>query len=203
MARVLIANLPSPPGLDVYRDMAGAYGTALNVRRRDYGHSSNVFFPTFVPYLATALRKAGHEVQAIDGQVLRSTLPGFIDKVVKKAPDIIIAMPSLPSLVGDCHLLRLLKLSLPKASIIAIGPVANALPYDVLNSGADLVVKGSYPFYHGPIIWFLEMLERFSIECAKDIPGAIYIDSDGRMVRTPDDVGWDCDCLDEIGRAHV
>lgn len=64
---IAIMNLPSPPGMDVHRDMAGAYGTAQYVLRKDYGHSSKVFLPTFIPYLATGLLRNGYHIKVLDG----------------------------------------------------------------------------------------------------------------------------------------
>lgn len=161
--------------MDVYRDTAGAYGTAQYVHRRDYGHSSNVFFPTFMPYLATRLQREGYHVTILDGQAERRTLGGFADQVEYENPDVIVAMLSLPSIWGDCSVLAELKRRLPKAVLVGIGPVCVPLARDILDkSGADLLVKGAYPFYHAPLIELLQGLEKKPLSQAKEVAGAIF-----------------------------
>jgi len=184
MSLILIANLPSPPGMDVYRDTAGAYGTAQYVWRKGYGHSSNVFFPTFIPYLATALQRAGHQVMALDGQVLRCNLAGFLGRLEDIHPDLVVTMPSLPSIDGDCYLLSCIRELLPKTPIIALGPASAALAGQILSIGrVDMIIKGSYPFYHGPILEFLDRTRHSPIEA--QLPGTVVMGPSGQIVETP------------------
>ena len=172
---IAILNLPSPPGMDVYRDTAGAYGTAQYVLRKDYGHSSNVFLPTFIPYLATSLLRNGYQIKVLDGQAERLTLASFVDWVERENPAAVIAMLSLPSIWGDCDILAGIKRALPKTKLVAIGPVCAPLAREILEkSGVDLLVKGEYPFYHTAILMFLKHLEESSIHPDLEIPGAIF-----------------------------
>lgn len=177
MDNVLIVNLPSPPGMDVYRDTAGAYGTALYVRRRYYGHSSNVFFPTYVPYLATHLSRAGHRVQVIDAQADRLNVSSLIERIEQLDPICIITMLSLPSLYGDCQAINQIKCRLPRTPVIGLGPVCRPLAREImLKSNADLLISGQYPFYHGPILEFLQKFQTASLSQAKQVAGGIFID---------------------------
>lgn len=172
---IAILNLPSPPGMDVYRDTAGAYGTAQYVLRKDYGHSSNVFLPTFIPYLATNLLRNGYETKVLDGQAERLTLASFVAWVEQENPAVAIAILSLPSIWGDCCVLAQIKWTLPKTTLIGIGPVCTPLAGEILEkSGVDLLVKGEYPFYHTPILMFLQNLEKHSLHDATEIPGVIF-----------------------------
>jgi len=172
---IAILNLPSPPGMDVYRDMAGAYGTAQYVHRRTHGHSSNVFLPTFIPYLATSLLRNGYQIKVLDDQAERLPLAGFIAQVEQENPAVVIAILSLPSIWGDCHVLAELKRTLPKTTFIGIGPVCVPLAQEILEkSGVDLLVKGDYPFYHTPILMFLKHWEKNSLRNATEIPGVIF-----------------------------
>jgi radical SAM superfamily enzyme YgiQ (UPF0313 family) len=172
---IAILNLPSPPGMDVYRDTAGAYGTAQYVLRKDYGHSSNVFLPTFIPYLATSLLRNGYQIKVLDGQVERLTLASFVGWVERENPAVVIAMPSLPSIWGDCDALARIKRTLPKTKLIGIGPVSAPFAHEILRkSGVDLLVRGEYPFYHTPILMFLKHLEEDSLRPNQEIPGAIF-----------------------------
>lgn len=177
MERIALLNLPSPPGMDVYRDTAGAYGTAQYVRRRDYGHSSNVFFPTFIPYLATRLQRESYRVTILDGQVEQCTLGGFAERVEREHPGVVVAMLSLPSIWGDCSILMEVKRRLPRTVLIGIGPASIPLARDVLEkSGVDLLVKGTYPFYHAPILEVLRGLETKPLSQARQVAGAIFLD---------------------------
>jgi radical SAM superfamily enzyme YgiQ (UPF0313 family) len=202
MEKVAILNLPSPPGLDVYRDTAGAYGTAQSVRRREYGHSSNVFFPTFVPYLATKLKREGYQVTFVDGQAERCTLARFVARVEREAPEVVITMLSLPSLWGDCDVLMALRRKLPTTPLIGIGPVCVPLAREVLDrSGIDLLVKGAYPFYHAPILEFLRQLRTKSLQHAREVPGAIFSDetrSANRLVDLPVQADGRDESLDDL-----
>ena len=177
MEKVVLLNLPSAPGMDVYRDTAGAYGTAQYVWRPEHGHSSNVFFPTYMPYLVTRLWREGYQVQVIDGQAERYTLARFVARVEQERATAMVAMLSLPSLLGDCEVLMELKRRLPKTPLIGIGPVCAALAGEVLaKSGADLLVRGFYPFYHSPILEFFRQAQQRPWQQAREIPGAIFID---------------------------
>lgn len=161
--------------MDVYRDTAGAYGTAQYVLRKDYGHSSNVFLPTFIPYLATKLLQNGYQIKVLDGQAERLTLSSFVAWVEREDPAVAIAILSLPSIWGDCCVLAQIKRTLPKTTLIGIGPVCAPLADEILEkSGVDLLVKGEYPFYHTPILMFLKNLEKHSLHHAIEIPGVIF-----------------------------
>jgi len=176
MERIAILNLPSPRGMDVYRDTGGAYGTALYVPRRDYGHSSNVIFPTFIPYLATSLRRAGYEVLVIDGQAERCALDRFVARAEHEKPAAMVALLSLPSIWGDCEVLAALKRRLPQTPLVGIGPVCVPFAGNILaKSGIDLLVKGFYPFYHTPILEFLCQARRKSLRQAREVPGAMFL----------------------------
>ena len=47
--RILIIQPPSPPGLNVKRDLAGGFGVANRTTRKTYGHDSS--YPT-MPHLS-------------------------------------------------------------------------------------------------------------------------------------------------------
>jgi len=202
MSKVVLLNLPSPPNMDVFRDTAGAYGTANDVWRREHGHSSNVFFPTYIPYLATRLWREGYEVQVIDGQAERRTLGQFADQVAHAGAAALVAQVCLPSLVGDCEVLRELKRRLPKTPLVGIGPVCVPLAGEVLSrSGADVLLRGNYPFYHGPVLQFLRQALQGSLRQARDVPGALFLDEGrpgGSVVEVPRQTDPDDGSLDDL-----
>jgi len=177
MERIAILNLPSPPGMDVHRDTGGGFGTALYVSRRTHGHSSNVIFPTFIPYLATSLRRAGYEVVVIDGQAERRPLDDFVARAEREEPSAMIALLSLPSIWGDCEVLAELKRRLPQTPVVGIGPVCVPFAQEILTkTGIDLLARGFYPFYHGPILEFLRQIRLKPVHQAREIPGALFLD---------------------------
>jgi len=152
-SRVMILNLPSPPGMDVQRDFSGSYGTASSVHRRDYGHSGDVVFPVFMPYLATAITRQGWSIQIVDGQALRLRADAVVAAVVAAQPDFVVSLVSLPSIYGDLDLLARVKQRLPDCVMVIVGAVAGTLTDVVLQKGAvDFLVIGEYPFYARPIV---------------------------------------------------
>lgn len=149
---VMILNLPSPPQMDVERDYAGGYGTAGTVRRRGYGHSRDVVFPVFMPYLATAAQRRGWTLEIVDGQALRLDGDAVTPAVAARQPDVVVSLVSLPSMPGDLALLRRVKARVPGCVVVAVGTTARVLGDEMLASGGvDVVIRAEYPFYGEPI----------------------------------------------------
>jgi radical SAM superfamily enzyme YgiQ (UPF0313 family) len=177
--KVMILNLPSPPGMDVYRDYSGGYGTAHLVKRKSYGHSLNIVFPVFMPYLATKIKKEGYNLEIVDAQALRLNEENTIRRISKKQPDFLVSMISLPSLYGDIHLLDTIKERVPESCLIGIGTVCKFLGGEEIlaNSKVDFLINGEYPFYSRPIIQLLHAIEKkspFERQSLKNISGLIY-----------------------------
>ena len=181
--KVLILNLPSPPGMDVNRDYSGGYGTAHLVNRKDYGHSSNIVFPVFMPYLATKIKSEGYELKILDAKANRLNSESTIREVKNEQPKFVISMLSLPSLYGDIHLLNKIKEKFPETFLIGVGAVCKFLAEEILeNSKVDFLINGEYPFYSTPIIKLLHALEKESIPSVKNIPGLIYREKQKRKI---------------------
>jgi radical SAM superfamily enzyme YgiQ (UPF0313 family) len=150
---ILILNLPSPPGMDVDRDYSGGYGTANLVRRQEYGHSGDVLFLSFTPYLGTAIRRQGWGLQVIDAQASRWNLDETLGAVERLSPDFIVSLVSLPSMAGDLEVLHRVKQRLPRCTILAVGTVARTLSDELLkNCAVDFAIVANYPFYAPPIM---------------------------------------------------
>jgi len=151
--RMMILNLPSPPGMDVERDFAGSFGTASLVHRTHWGHSGDVVFPVFMPYLATAVTRQGWSVHVVDGQAQRLTADSVISAVMGQQPDFVVSLISLPSIYGDPDLLGRIKRTLPDSIMVAVGAVTKTLADEVLqNEAVDFLVVGEYPLYAQPIV---------------------------------------------------
>jgi len=148
-----ILNLPSPPGMDVERDFAGSFGTATPVRRAHYGHSHDVVFPVFMPYLATAVTRQGWSVRIVDGQAQRLTADAVVSSIVEQQPDFIVSLVSLPSVYGDLSLLGRIKRTLPDCIVVIVGAVAKTLASEVVQKETvDILAVGEYPRYAEPVI---------------------------------------------------
>jgi len=171
----MILNLPSPPGMDVSRDYSGGYGNAHWVDRNDYGHSSEVLLPLFMPYLATKIKREGYDLTILDAQAVRLSSADVIKEIKNKQPKFIISMISLPSIYGDIRLLNRLKENFPQTLLIVVGTATKFLAEEILHkSEVDFLVDGQYPFYSNPIIRLIQAIEKKSIQSIKAIPGLIY-----------------------------
>jgi len=171
----MILNLPSPPGMDVNRDYSGGYGNAHLVNRKDYGHSSDVLFPVFLPYLATSIKREGYKLKILDAQATRLNIEGITREIRNKQPEFIISMLTLPSIYGDIHLLNKVKEEFPKTFLISVGVVTEFLAEEILRkSKVDFLVSGKYPFYASPIVELIHALEKKPRRSFKEIPGLVY-----------------------------
>ena len=174
-SRVLLLNLPSPPGLDVDRDSAGGYGLARRVRRAKYGHSLEVLLPLFMLYLAAQIKKDGYPLKVLDGQAERMNQASVLEAVGAVRPQYLICMISLPSVYGDMFLLNAIKRNFSDVCVIVIGVVVRFLGEEILsNSGTDFLMDGRYPFYSGAIIQLIQTLNTGAVDCLKEVPGLIY-----------------------------
>lgn len=173
--KVMILNLPSTPGIDLNRDNAGGYGVGRLVKRKDYGHSFNVVFPVFMPYLATRIRKEVYDLSILDAQAMRLNVEEVIREITNTQPTYIISMICLPSLYGDIHLLNKIKENFPEVFLIGVGAITRFLAGEILEkSRVDFLVDGEYPFYSEPIIKLIRATQKKSAHSVKEIPGLIY-----------------------------
>jgi len=176
--KILILNLPSPPNMDVNRDYSGGYGTAHKVKRDYYGHSGNLVFPLFLPYVATTLKKAGYALSVLDGQAMKYTKNQVLSSIEKENPEVIISMISLPSIYGDIDLLKKVK-EATGAFLIGIGAVCKVMPEEILlKSNIDVVIRDNYPTYGQTLLNLVENFERFKgDEDLDEIKGISYLRS--------------------------
>ncbi len=174
-SRVLLLNLPSPPGLDVDRDSAGGYGIARRVRRAKYGHSLEVLLPLFMLYLAAQIKKDGYPLKVLDAQAEGMNQTSVLEAVGAVRPQYLICMISLPSLYGDMFLLKAIKRNFNDVCVIVIGVVVRFLGREILASGGiDFLMDGEYPFYSRAIIQLIETLNTGAVDRLKQVPGLIY-----------------------------
>ena len=138
MMKVLFLQPPDPPGLDVYRDWQGCYGTARQVDRDSYGHTSlTVHFPAFsIVYSAAGVEKSGTKVSFVDGQVEQLDLPDVVRRIEEIKPSVLVSLVNLPSFSGDIALIKEIRKNFPCLIIIVVGPVVRHAYKQALESGA-------------------------------------------------------------------
>ncbi len=181
-ARVLIVQPPSPPGLNVKRDLAGGFAVANKTSRSTYGHDSS--YPTMphlsLLYLASILENEGHPVAFIDGGAQQLDEEGVNQAVVDFKPDVVVYLVNLPSLYGDCDLARMLKQRHPGIRLIGAGVVCRAMDEEVLKRGEfDYVCRGDIE------VIVPDLLRGFETERWPMVKGTSRL-HDGVLVQNPE-----------------
>lgn len=180
-SRVLVLQPPSPPGMNVYRDYAGGYGTASPSDRAHYGHDRVPVVPCIsLLYVAALLELDGHRVGFLDGQAERLSAEGCCDRAAAFGPDVVVSVISLPSLWLDLALLRELKRAQPKCTVVAIGTTCRGLPHEVLSQGGvDVAVIGDAEVVLPSLLRALPGSEQL------DGVAGIAFSRDGAVIQTP------------------
>jgi radical SAM superfamily enzyme YgiQ (UPF0313 family) len=161
--------------MDVNRDYAGGYGTARLVSREDYGHSFDLVFPVFMPYLASKMKKEGYQFKIVDAQAWRLNLKTVMEQVLNEGPNVLVSMLSLPSIYGDIDALNQIKDKFPKIRLVAVGTVTKVLTKEIIDKGGvDFLVSGEYPFYSDTVIRLIQALENERTWSMNEIPGLTY-----------------------------
>jgi anaerobic magnesium-protoporphyrin IX monomethyl ester cyclase len=142
--KIMLLNLPSPPGMNVSRDFAGGFGIAGGSSRPRYGHDNGWPVIPNVPLATTAavLREQGYPVAYCDAQAEDLATEQVHDRVKEFQPDWIFSQLNLPSLVGDLAFVRDLKRTFPTLRVGAFGPACRACTAEVLNGGGDAAILG-------------------------------------------------------------
>jgi radical SAM superfamily enzyme YgiQ (UPF0313 family) len=140
---VLLVRLPSPPRLNVFRDWAGGYGTALPTKRTTAGHDPGFFeVPSLQTlYVARVLQLIGIPLRYENLQMREQfDLDGYVADLRADPPKVILASVNLPSLDHDLEMLAALRKA-SGARIVLFGPVVKLFRERVLREGiADYVV---------------------------------------------------------------
>jgi anaerobic magnesium-protoporphyrin IX monomethyl ester cyclase len=144
---VLIAQLPSPPHKNVFREWAGGLGTALPTARASWGHDQSYYDIPFAAYLYVArmLEQAGIAYRYTDFQALESLeLTAFDAAVSEAAPRVLVTQVNLPSLEHDLELLARARRVVPGLQILLLGAAGRLFRERILRDGlADAVMEGS------------------------------------------------------------
>lgn len=177
--KILLLNLPDPPGRVVNRGYAGGFGTAYNAK-----HSTDrPVFPVYLLYAASALEKSGCRYEILDAQGMGYGIETVKKIVGDKKPDIILSWISLPSFYHDIKCLNEAKSILGEDALVAgWGTTCKTLSKDILqNSKIDLILNGEYPYYSAILTFAKKIREKSD---PKEIPGAVFL-NDGKYFSNP------------------
>lgn len=143
MADVYIVYLPSPPRMNVFRDWAGGYGTALPSERAYAGHDQKYFDVPYLQflYIARVLQDRGISVAYENLQNNEQfLLPEFLQRLKEAQPKILLTNLSLPSFEHDLQLLKTIREAYP-ITIVLVGGIAKLFHERVLQEGyADFIL---------------------------------------------------------------
>ncbi len=145
LLRVLLLNLPSPPGRNIERDFAGGFGVVGSIsRRRSFGHdaSAPVLPPLLEAYAAASARMRGHDVHILDCQVRCWDLESISAYIKNGSFELIVSRPCFPCFDGDQQVLRKIKSSAPDAVSATWGPVSCIYREELLGDSVDVVIEG-------------------------------------------------------------
>jgi len=144
---VLIVQLPSPPGKNVFREWSGGMGTAQPSERAHHGHDPDYYDVPYSQFLYIARGLQTREVDAayVDYQAEERFDPAaFEARLRDERPRVLISVVSLPSLGSDLELLARARAALPELAIVLLGPVAKLRAEDLLGRGlADYVMEAN------------------------------------------------------------
>jgi radical SAM superfamily enzyme YgiQ (UPF0313 family) len=155
--------------------------------------STESYPPIGLGYLATAVRKSGHSVYALDCLKDWEGYNSFVESVKGFSPDLIgfsLFSASIPSVR---KMIAMVKKEMPYVIVIAGGPHVSALPERVLDQleGLDFAIRGE-----GEIP--LRKLVDYIASGRKDlheIPGLIYRENEKVLLNSP----YFADNVDEYG----
>ncbi len=145
MTDVLIMQLPSPPGKNVFREWAGGMGTAVPSERSYFGHDQKFYDVPFSAYLyiARRLEQAGIAFRYLDlqGQE-RIELEEFDAIFHEHRPRILVTQVNLPSLEHDLQLIGRAKEAAPGLDVILVGAAGKWFKDRILRDGfATLIME--------------------------------------------------------------
>lgn len=146
-AEVLILQLPSPPGKNVFREWSGGMGTAQPSAREHYGHDRDYYDVPYFQflYIARGLETRGISLRYLDGQATAHFELEELDAVLREElPKVLLTVINLPSLESDLLLLRQIRRVHPAICIVLIGPLARLRAEALLSEElADFVMESN------------------------------------------------------------
>ncbi len=173
--KVLLANLPWQRN-DSWGVRAGSRWPHI----KDPTENTYLPFPFFLSQAAALLKNNGINTDIIDALAEKISEENFIEMVLLKDPDYLVAETSVPSFTQDMEILR--NLSASGIKIILCGPNAQIYQPDFMRQYpfVDFVLKGEYEF---TLLELIKALET-NTDVSK-VSGLLYKCSN-QMLSTPD-----------------
>jgi radical SAM superfamily enzyme YgiQ (UPF0313 family) len=164
---VLLLQPPSPPLMNVKRDLAGGMGVADPSPRTRFGHDPRYITMPYLSLLYTAgvLERDGHQVAFLDAQEQDLDKTRVVEQVKRYAPDVVVQLLNLPSVYGDLEILKAVRDNSPGTRTIAVGTVTIPLFDLIASSGsADAIVRGDPELMMSPMLQVLAGKEDAAFE---------------------------------------
>ncbi len=140
---LVMLNLPSPPGKNILRDVAGGFGRLHSPSKRvEFGQDQNAAFnpPAMEAHACGLAEHLGAIASVIDGQGENLNLRNLIARIERLEPDFVLCRPNLPSYTSDLTVSSSIKAKLPEACLIAWGTTCTSMPDRILSdSSFDMV----------------------------------------------------------------
>ena len=171
--RVLILQPPSPPSMNVKRDLAGGMGVADPSKRLRFGHDRRYITMPYLSllYAAGVLERDGHEVTFLDAQEKDLDKAEVVAAVQQHRPEAVVQLMNLPSVYGDIEILKAVRDGVSGVRTIAVGTVTIPLFELISESGAvDAIVRGDPEMMLSPM---LEVLSGNESEAFDRINGVL------------------------------
>ena len=162
---ILILQPPSPPGINVKRDLAGGMGVADPSKRRRFGHDRQYITMPYISlvYTAGVLDRDGHQVTFVDGQAENLDLDQVVDRVKQVLPEVVIQVFNLPSLYGDLQVAKAIRERVAGVKLVAVGTVAIPLLDFIAESGAvDAIIRGDAELVTPSLLQVFQGMEESS-----------------------------------------
>ena len=153
--KIVVLQPPSPPYMNVKRDLAGGMGVADPSKRSRFGHDPHYVTMPYLSllYAAGVLKRSGHEVTFLDAQVNDLDKEQVVAQVGQHGPDAVVQLMNLPSLYGDIEILKALREGLTGVRTVAVGTVTISLFDNIAESGAaDAIIRGDPELMLSPLM---------------------------------------------------
>ena len=142
---ILILQPPSPPLMNVKRDLAGGMGVADPSKRNRFGHDRNYITMPYSSLLYTAgvLERDGHKVTFVDAQEEDLDKDQVVARVRELRPAVVVQLLNLPSLYGDLDVMAAIRAGAPGVRTVAVGTITIPLYDQIAESGiVDAIIRG-------------------------------------------------------------
>lgn len=145
--------------------------------------SGVVYYPIWLAYATGVLEKDGFEVKLVDAPAAGLTLEDVLGIAGDLRPRLVVMDTSTPSIHNDAGVAAAIKVRLPNAFVLLVGPHVTALPEESLEASPaiDAVARGEYDYT------VRDLARQLASEGGLDtVLGLSYRDGGGSCVHNPD-----------------